>query len=124
MLPNGLGGLVPAGPGWPACFLLSASGALAGLLGPVCLQLAGYLPGSVWPACWVAWVAQEAWAHKKLSIYQNGMRQDMRPYAPNQHVTLAPGLLVKPTYYAKLKYTNSENDTSHFNISKRKVMEL
>ena len=43
-------------PGWPGALpdlmaLPTASGALAGLLRRVCLQLAGYLPGLVQPAC-------------------------------------------------------------------------
>ena len=89
MPPGGLGGLVPCW-AWLACLLPACC--LVCLLGPGCLQLAGYLPGFVWPACWMAWVAWAAKAHKTRSIYQKGMRQGMRQYAPNHHVTLAPGL--------------------------------
>ena len=58
---------------------------LACLIELVCLQLAV----QVWHA--VAQVALVAQAHKTRSIYEKGMRQDMRQHASNQLI-LDPGL--------------------------------
>ena len=89
-----LSGLVPCLPAWLGL-------PLAGLLGGMAWV------ALVWPACCVrvrvsvclcvcvsreAWlalvpVALVAWVYKTRSIYEKGMRQGMRWYAPNQYVT-------------------------------------